>query len=187
MSEHLRNPEGLTEDKLRVVLVGEDPTRAKNAVLFARDGYRMNLATEAQGLSATIHKGRTLVGTDQGQLLIVRSHILHVDTSARRGELLVTPVRGSLRQKFMLTIGRSENYGAFTMPKVNWVLVDYDDYIDLQYSNREQIPDPFIEAEAKLVPLLDRIPVEETRKLFSPQPGTIMDLGVTLRVRGEYA
>src|SRR5687768_10694867 len=113
MSEIGTSPEVRLFDKQRVVMVGDDPEKGRLGVLFAASGRMINLANEGSGLNAQIDSGRTLIATENGRFLIVRSHILHVDNSVRRGELLVTPISTLLRQNLTVTVGRGRDLGSF--------------------------------------------------------------------------
>lgn len=186
MSEFLVNPERDIPDKLRVVLAGDDPNKGRLGVLFARSGREVNLTNEGQGVNALTESGRTLVDTVDGQFLIVRSHILHVDASVRRDEILATPISTTLRQRFVVTIGRSRDFGNFRFPQIKWILVDYSEPVNPEdHKERERIPDVLAEVEAKLMPLASRITLDEEKRLLSPKPGTILQTGVVVRLRGE--
>jgi hypothetical protein len=186
VSELLSNPEFEIPDKLRVVLTGDDSSQGRLGVLFARDGLQVNISNEGQGLHPMTESGRTLINTENGQFLIVRAHILHVDASVRRDELLVTPISTGLRQRFVLTIGRPRHLGNFNFPPIKWILVDYSEPVNPEhYPEREKIPDALAEVESKLIPLVNKITVEEQRRLHSPKPGTILQTAVHVRLKGE--
>lgn len=186
MSELLSNPERDIEDKLGVVIADGDSAKGRLGVLFAREGREVNLANEGQGLNALTESGRTLISTVNGQFLIVRSHILHVDASVRRDEILATPISTNLRQRFIVTVGRSKDLGNFRFPPIKWILVDYAEPVLVEHHlSREKIPDVLAEVEAKLMPLANRITLDEQKRILSPKPGTILQTGVTARLKEE--